>query len=254
MGIEELQSAKERNTAMTEDADKRRCELYDEHQRQTWQDIQSSTDNFDKNVLAVSSAALGFSLVFIKDFVHLPTATWRPVLYTSWLCFATCIVITVFSFRLSVAALNKHLEYLREYYEKQNEEFLTKKSATGKMLDVFTWVAATLFLGGIICTMIFCIKNVGKETEVNKNEKVVRVREGRAPLALTPVQQDLEKGRSPIAVTPISGAEERGRQPVNITPVRPATPQPATPASDSGSSAGGASNTGGSGNSAGENS
>ncbi len=65
---------------------------------------------------------------------------------------------------------------------------------------------------------------------MNKNEKIVRVREGRGPLAITPVQQDLEKGRAPIAVTPISGAEERGRQPVNITPVQPA--QPATPQSD----------------------
>jgi len=228
---------------VTEDEDKRRRDLYDEHRRQTWQDIQSSTDNFDKNILAVSSAALGFSLAFIKDFAHLPTAAWRPVLYASWLCFATCIVITVFSFRLSVAALNKHLEYLREYYEKKNEEFLMKRSTAGKVLNVFTWVAASLFLGGIICTMIFCIKNVGREAAVNKNEKIVRLREGRSPLAVTPVQQNLEKGRAPIAVTPISGTEDRGRQPVSITPVelvQPATTQP----SNSGSS-----NTGGSSNS-----
>src|SRR5258708_35443126 len=86
--------------------DARRLALYDEHRRQTWQDIQSSTDNFDKNLLAVSSAALGFSLAFIKDFAHLPTAAWRPLLYTSWLCFAACILITMFSFRLSVASLN----------------------------------------------------------------------------------------------------------------------------------------------------
>jgi len=45
---------------MTEDDDKRRRDLWDEHRRQTWQDIQSSTDSFDKNLLAVSSAALGF--------------------------------------------------------------------------------------------------------------------------------------------------------------------------------------------------
>jgi hypothetical protein len=54
--------------------DARRLALYDEHRKQTWQDIQSSTDNFDKNLLTVSSAALGFSLAFIKDFTHLPTA------------------------------------------------------------------------------------------------------------------------------------------------------------------------------------
>jgi hypothetical protein len=140
--------------------DARRLALYDEHRKQTWQDIQSSTDNFDKNLLTVSSAALGFSLAFIKDIVQLPNAAWHTVLYISWLCFAACSVITVFSFRLSVTALNKHLEYLKEYYENKKEEFLTKKSAPGITLDVFTWAAAVLFLAGIICTMIFCIKNV----------------------------------------------------------------------------------------------
>src|SRR5258708_36536647 len=96
----------------------------------------------------------------------------------------------------------------------------------GKVLDVFTWLSAVRFLGGIICTMIFCIKNVGKEAAVNKNERIVRLREGRSPLAVTPVQQNLEKGRAPIAVTPISDPEDRGRQPASITRTDP--PQPAT--------------------------
>ncbi len=114
---------------MTElqDDDKRRRDLWDEHRKQAWQDIQSSTDNFDKNLLAVSSAALGFSVAFIKDIVRLPATRWHFVLYASWLCFAVCIVITVFSFRLSVAALNKHLEYLQHYYEKKDETFFDEK-------------------------------------------------------------------------------------------------------------------------------
>ena len=143
-----------------ESEDNRRQELYDEHRRQTWQDIQSSTDNFDKNLLAVSSAAFGFSLVFIKDIVALGSALWRPVLYASWACFAICIVITIFSFRLSVTALNKHLEYLRKYYEEKNEAYLTKKSGWTKAVDFFTWAAASAFLVGIGCTVAFCLKNI----------------------------------------------------------------------------------------------
>jgi hypothetical protein len=143
-----------------EDEDKRRRDLYDEHRRQTWQDIQSSTDNFDKNLLAVSSGALGFSLAFIKDIVHLPSAAWHCLLYISWVCFALCIVITVLSFRLSVAALNKHLEYLLEYYEHKREEYLTKKSTAGLVLDGSTWAATFFFVVGMICTIVFCIRNV----------------------------------------------------------------------------------------------
>jgi hypothetical protein len=60
-----------------------------------------------------------------------------------------------------------------------------------------------------------------------KIEKVVLCREGRAPIAFTPVQQDLEKGRFPVALTPAS-KEDRGRQPVSITPVPPPAPPPKT--------------------------
>jgi len=159
--VERFEQTRGRNTVMTEDADKRRRDLYDEHRRQAWQDIQSSTDSFDKNLLAVSTAALGFSVAFIKDIVHLPAAAWHFVLYASWLSFVACIVITVFSFRLSVAALNRHLEYLQHYYDKQDETYLSKKSAAGIVLNAFTWIAATFFLAGIICTVVFCMRNLG---------------------------------------------------------------------------------------------
>ena len=109
------------------DDDKRRQELYDAHLKQTWQDIQSSTDDFDKNLLAVSSAALGLSVGLIKDIIHFPTAVWHPVLYASWWCLAACIVVTVLSFRLSVIALKKHLGYLYEYYIEKNEEYQEKR-------------------------------------------------------------------------------------------------------------------------------
>jgi len=235
---------------MTEDEDKRRRDLYDEHRRQAWQDIQSSTDSFDKNLLAVSTAALGFSVAFIKDIVHLPAAAWHFVLYASWLSFAACIVITVFSFRLSVAALNKHLEYLQHYYDKKDETFLRKKSVAGIVLNAFTWVAAAFFLAGIICTVVFCMRNLGwKETTLSK-EKIILAKDARAPIAITPVQQSLEKGRAPIAVTPISGAEERGRQPLSITPVQPA--QPVTPQTGNSGTSGETSNAGSSGNSTGK--
>jgi len=146
---------------MTEDQDKRRRDLYDAHLKQTWGDIQSSTDNFDKNVLAVSTAALGFSIAFIKNVGGQPVVHWKMLLFISWVCLAACVVITVFSFRLSVVALNRQLSYLYEYYENKNQEFLKKKSMAGIALDWFTWGAALFFFVGIICTMVFCIRNAG---------------------------------------------------------------------------------------------
>jgi hypothetical protein len=233
----------------------RRRQLFDEYRKQAWDDIRSGTDNFDKNLLTVSSSALALSLAFIKDFTPLPTAVSLPVLYTSWACFAGTIVTTIFSFRLSIAAVNKHLEYAYKYYEENDDKILGKKSAAERALSVFTWIAATFFLVGVFSTVFFCVNNVRRKvmddpkkavravvtdgrsplklTPVANSEKTVTalVTEGRSPQGLTPVPNSLEKGRAPAALTPVpGGTEERGRQPAAIIPVKPIQPeiQPST--------------------------
>jgi len=45
-------------------------DLYNKHAGQAWTDQQTSSDDFDKNLLTLSSVLLGFSLAFIKDIVR----------------------------------------------------------------------------------------------------------------------------------------------------------------------------------------
>jgi hypothetical protein len=136
-------------------------DLYAAHAKQAWEDIQSSTDSFDKNLLTLSSGALGLSLAFIKDIVPFNHAVWPRTLYASWISFALCIVLTVFSFRLSIAAQNKHLEYLAKYYLERQQEYFNKMSVYSRVLSTFTWLASGFFLVGLVCTLLFCLKNVG---------------------------------------------------------------------------------------------
>lgn len=237
---------------MSENDAQRRRQLFDEYRKQAWDDIRSGTDSFDRNLLAVSSSALALSLAFIKDFTPLATAVSLPFLYTSWCCFAGTIVTTIFSFRLSIAAVNKHLEYAYKYYEENDEKFLKKKSAAEIALGAFTWIAAILFLAGVFSTVIFCISNVRDKVKDNPKKTVNTVarefaKDGRSPLSLTPVPkpETLEKGRKPAALTPVpGGTEERGRQPAAITPVPTTTTQPATNQASGSGSPTGASNTG----------
>jgi hypothetical protein len=53
-----------------------RWNLYLEQERLARQNIRDSTSDFDKNLLALSSGALGISLAFIKDIVPLEQAMW----------------------------------------------------------------------------------------------------------------------------------------------------------------------------------
>lgn len=142
------------------DVDPRKRELYDQHKKAAWDDIQSSAKTFEQNLLVISSGALGVSLAFVKDIVPLKQAVWLGLLYSSWICFAACIILTVFSARLSMSAQRVHVEYLWKFYVEEKQEFFDKKSWYSKALTVFTWLAAILFLAGLTCTVIFCIKNV----------------------------------------------------------------------------------------------
>lgn len=188
--------------------------LYDEHRRQTWADIQSSTDSFDKSMLAISSAALGLSLTFIKDVVPLTDAEYLWALYTSWIAFGLCITLTVFSFQLSIGALNKNLVYLYEFYKEGKQDSFNKEGWCSRCLSAFTWLTCVLFLAGLVCTLIFCVHNVSREHM--KEAEGTRLTEGRKPVSMTPTAD--ERGRPPLPMTPVAPTQTPSSNPTTPAP------------------------------------
>jgi fucose 4-O-acetylase-like acetyltransferase len=176
------------NSTRQEDTQKRALELYDQHRQQAWQDIQSSTDSFDNNLLTFSTAALGLSLAFIKDIVPLDAAVWLRLLYASWIAFTGCILVTLASFQVSISAQKKYLEYLHAYYVHGDESAFDKqkRSFSSRALTCMTWLAAICFLCGVTATMAFCCKNVSRRASMSESKTTV-CKEGRAPVTMTPV-------------------------------------------------------------------
>ncbi len=139
-------------------------ETYDEYRKQAWQDIQSSADSFDRSMLTTSSAALGVSLVFIKDVVPLKVAVHLPLLYISWAAFALCIVVTVLSFRMSLKAHLARLDDLWLFYIKGDETALNRQTLALSLLSICHITAMVTFLVGIAFTLLFVINNLMRIT------------------------------------------------------------------------------------------
>jgi hypothetical protein len=135
-------------------------DLYNEHRKQAWQDIQTSTDQFDRSLLTLSSGALALSLAFIKDLVPLKDAVGIYWLYSSWISLALCILVTLGSFLISDRAQRKHLSYYYKWYVEGMEEYLGKRSRWSKALVWCSLGGGLLFLGGLICTMMFAYENI----------------------------------------------------------------------------------------------
>jgi hypothetical protein len=137
-------------------------EEFSKHREQAWQDRQSSSDEFDKNLLTFSSSALGLSLAFIKDIVPLNHATYFWLLYTSWICLVGCIMATIFSYPLSVKALDLHLVHLDEYYIKGNQKYLNPTNRWSSAVTGARVIGGGFFLLGIVATVLFVCMNLLK--------------------------------------------------------------------------------------------
>ena len=194
-------------------------ELYVEHQKQTWADCQSASDEFDKSILTYSSAGLGVSMAFIKDIVPLAKAVALPLLYGSWIAFGVAILVTIGSYWLSIHAQRTHLEHLRRYYLEKQPEYLNAKNPASSWVGVFRWVSGICFLLAIAGTIVFSILNVAESRHMSDQKNTsgpINLHEGRQPVSMTP----LGKGRQPMAMTPV---------PTNAAQQQQAGTQAATP-------------------------
>jgi hypothetical protein len=157
----------------------------------------SNAENFDKAILSLSTAGLGFSLAFIKDILPLSNAAHILLLHVSSYLFAAAIVSTVLSFILSQSGIDKQLEFADKYYVDREEEYLTKKNWQATATTYLNNIAGVVFIGAICLTIAFVSLNVRRGPDMSQKEKAQQVplREG-APV---PVMQkvpggDVEKG------------------------------------------------------------
>lgn len=197
-----------------------RWQLYNDHKKQAWEDIQSSTDSYDQSLLTLSSGGLGLSIAFIKDIVPLQQATWLPLLYVSWLAFGLCILTTVVSFQVAIATQREHLDNCWKFYVDRDDSFRDRQGKNSKRLKWCTIIAGSLFVLALACTIVFAVENVGRYSKMPENQ---RLQEGRAPVSLTPVP-DESRGRAPVAPTPVPNQAPATQQPPATTP--PSTQAP----------------------------
>jgi hypothetical protein len=134
-------------------------EEFKEHRERVWEDRQASADAFDKALLTFSSGTLALSLAFIKDLIPLAKAVNVTVLFASWAFFLLCIVITILSFRFSIAAMDRQLIFLEKYYLEGNKDFLNPRNSWSKAVNACAITGAVFFFAGLLSTVIFVYSN-----------------------------------------------------------------------------------------------
>jgi len=202
-----------------------RWQLYTDHKKQAWADIQSSTDSYDQSLLTLSSGGLGLSIAFIKDIIPLRDAIWLPLLYFSWGFFGLCILTTIVSFQVAILTQNEHLNSCWKFYIGRDDSSRNERGKYSKILKRCTITAGILFVVALVLTIVFAVENVRRYSKMTDDAGSKNLREGRGALSMTPLppNPDESRGRSPLQKTPIP------TQPAQTPPpaVKPdATPPP----------------------------
>lgn len=128
----------------------------------------SGSENFDKSVLTLSSAGLGLSLTFLKDFVQLSSATTKWALYGSWIAFTLATVGTMLSFICSGKAQRVQLKAAEDYYINGDEAALTRTNKWGRCNSALNGLACVAFISALMLTVVFIWSNVESDLLMSK--------------------------------------------------------------------------------------
>ena len=186
----------------------------------------SNSENADRAILSVSTAALGFSLAFLKDIVSLQDAALGFLPYLSWALFVLSIVVTLASFFTSQKAIDDQLQLAHRYYLEHDEASASVRPSFAVLTDRLNKAGAILLVAGLFATCTFVGVNFWKGKDVIDKKQI---NEGASVPTMQKVPQTgstEQRGASiptlqTVPVKPQGGAPVPGLQKVPAPPVQP---------------------------------
>ncbi len=144
--------------------DEESWKLFNAHKAEAEKRQLASIDTFDKSILAYSSAGLGLSLTFLKDFVPLWQASYTLLLYISWGLFVLATVLTIFSFLISASAQERSIDDADKCYLRGDVSVLEKKYWQNTFIRYSNRFAGAAFVSALVLSSVF----VGVNAEVRR--------------------------------------------------------------------------------------
>ena len=119
----------------------------------------SSSENFDKSVLTLSTSGLAVSLAFLKDFIPIGNAIFPCALYASWVLLTMATVITMLSFLASMRAQEFQQKVAEGYYLRR-EDPTKKPNKWDRLVIWMNRASGASFIAGVSLTTLFVTINL----------------------------------------------------------------------------------------------
>jgi hypothetical protein len=134
--------------------------LYHAHLAELEKRELTSTDNFDKSILTLSSAGLGISLSFIKDIIQQGPINNPWILYASWYAFLVTILCTMGSFMTSAKAMNENKSIAYRAYMLSDDAAFNLPNRWNGHTQKLNVMSALAFFVALVLTVVFVISNM----------------------------------------------------------------------------------------------
>ena len=141
--------------------------------------INKSEDDFEKNLIYLSSGALGLTLIFIEKIVPPQNSIYLFLLILGWVLLTVTLGINLVSHLISKKYIQKSQSefddciHLKITWDEHYENSLKRN----KNIDIINWVSLGLFILGIISIVIYTsinFNNMAKQKNTTTQNKVVK--------------------------------------------------------------------------------
>jgi hypothetical protein len=131
---------------------------------------QESTDQLDKNILALAGGALGISVVFMEKIAPNPLPETLVFLCWSWLGLALSLLMTLSSFLTSQHAYRRQIEILEAEIFPETGDTGGSKNCWSILTRILNWCSIISFIFGITMLAYFSIQNVRNRYSAPANQ------------------------------------------------------------------------------------
>ncbi|AKH70241.1 hypothetical protein IMCC21906_02596 [Spongiibacter sp. IMCC21906] len=131
----------------------------------------SNSESYDKAILALSSASLGFSLTVIKFIVPVDTSIHIWLLILCWSLLVLSVTLSLSAYLISNKAIQTQLNNARDYYKNGIEDAFTRKNIYASINTFLNQITGFLLAIAITIIVVFISINITNgENEMSKEK------------------------------------------------------------------------------------
>ena len=123
----------------------------------------SNTQGYDKAILTLSSAGLGFSLLAIRFIVPWESADFIYLIVLGWFFLLASVTISLLAYQISNKAIAVELKNAQDYYLEGTEEAFNRKNRWQQCNKILNLLMGILFVVAMLLIVIFVVLNISDE-------------------------------------------------------------------------------------------